>query len=63
MSEGYSTMRQPVILGDKSLGQVTREVCAPMEARPGAAWWAAFLASLTLLLVGAGVLVYGPRKR
>ena len=58
MSEGYSRMRQPVIEGDKTLAQVTREVCAPMEARPGAAWWAAFLASFTLLLIGAAAVAY-----
>jgi len=58
MFEGFSTMRQPVIAGDKTLGQVTREVCAPMEARAGAAWWAAFLVSFSMLALGAAAITY-----
>ncbi len=54
MAEAVLTgTRLPLITGDKSLAQVTREVCAPMNRRPGLAWWAAFLVSASALAVGA----------
>ncbi len=48
----------PLIDGDKSLAQVTRDVSAPMERRAGLAWWAAFLASLSALGVGTVAVGY-----
>ncbi len=45
-------LQQPLIAGDKSLEQVTSEVCAPLERRPTRLWWSAFLASVCLLLLG-----------
>jgi molybdopterin-containing oxidoreductase family membrane subunit len=58
MAELLSILRKPLILGDKSLHQVTEDVCAPMESRPGALWWFAFVASLTLLSIGTMTTVY-----
>ncbi|HXK60017.1 MAG TPA: polysulfide reductase NrfD [Acidobacteriota bacterium] len=49
---------QPLVLGHKSLGQVTEDICAPMNRRPGFLWWAAFLASLSLLMVGGAAVAY-----
>ena len=43
---------QPLILGEKTCEQVTREVCAPPEARPTALWYGAFAAALLALLTG-----------
>jgi molybdopterin-containing oxidoreductase family membrane subunit len=51
-------LRAPSIEGEKSLSQVTHDVCAPMEARPGALWWAALGASVCLLLVGGAAIAY-----
>jgi hypothetical protein len=41
---------QPLITGEKTLGQVTADICAPLERRAGVWWWLAFLPSLGLLL-------------
>ena len=51
-------LRPPLIEGDKTLEQVTRDVCAPMERRPGALWWAALLCSGSLLALGAAAIAY-----
>jgi molybdopterin-containing oxidoreductase family membrane subunit len=42
----------PLIEGDKTLAQVTGDVCAPLERRPSTLWWAAFLAASSCLLLG-----------
>src|SRR5690242_16032274 len=51
-------LRPPTIFGEKSLDQVTHEVCAPMEARPGGLWWLALAASSSLLLLGVAAITY-----
>jgi molybdopterin-containing oxidoreductase family membrane subunit len=51
-------VRPPLIAGDKSLGQVTEDVCAPMERRPTAWWWGAFGASVVVMLVGFAAIAY-----
>lgn len=58
MAEHYSPLRVPWIEGDKSLGQVTADVCAPLERRATALWWAAFLASFAVLCLGAAAVTY-----
>ncbi len=49
---------RPLIEGDKTLAQVTRDVFAPMEARPTALWFASFAAALALATVGATAIAY-----
>jgi molybdopterin-containing oxidoreductase family membrane subunit len=58
MTEVYSPLRQPLVLGDKSLAQVTRDISAPLERRGTALWWLAFLAALSLLGIGATAVYY-----
>ena len=58
MSEVYSTLRSPLVLGDKSLAQVTQDVCAPMETKAGSLWWLAFTMAFTMLLVGVASTTY-----
>jgi molybdopterin-containing oxidoreductase family membrane subunit len=53
-----SVLRSPLILGEKSLADVTRNVVAPMERRPSGAWWLWFSAALTLFAIGAVAVVY-----
>jgi molybdopterin-containing oxidoreductase family membrane subunit len=48
----------PLIAGEKTLGQVTADICAPLERRAGLLWWAAFLASFGLLLLGVAAVAY-----
>jgi Ni/Fe-hydrogenase subunit HybB-like protein len=58
MAEAAIALRPPLIDGDKSIAQVTHDVCAPMEARPTALWWIALLVSFSFLLLGAAAIAY-----
>ncbi len=58
MADAVMALRPPLIEGDKSLAQVTHEICAPMEARPGLLWWLALLASGSLLALGVAAVAY-----
>jgi molybdopterin-containing oxidoreductase family membrane subunit len=48
----------PLIGGDKTLAQVTTEVCAPMERRAGALWYAGFSAAVAALTLGFVCVAY-----
>jgi len=58
MAEIYSVLRRPLIQGQKSLAQVTRDVLSPMEARPSRLWWAALLVAFSALLLGIAAETY-----
>ena len=58
MADAVLTLRPPLIEGDKSIAQVTHDVCAPMEARPSRLWWLALAASSSLLLLGVLAIGY-----
>lgn len=58
MAEAVLVLRPPLIEGEKTPAQVTRDVCAPMEARPSPLWWAALLVSASLLLLGVIAVTY-----
>ena len=58
MAEVAWLSSRPLIAGDKSIGQVTRDICAAMESRPSALWWAGFLAALSLLALGLAAVSY-----
>jgi len=45
-------VRGPLIEGDKSLGQITKEIASPMEMRPGLWWYIAFVISTAAALFG-----------
>ena len=48
---------EPPVTG-KELADVTRDVCAPMERKATKLWWAAFLASATLMTAGLVTIGY-----
>jgi Ni/Fe-hydrogenase subunit HybB-like protein len=48
----------PLITGGKTLGQVTADICAPLERRASVWWWLGFLPSFTLLLLGVAAVTY-----
>src|ERR1700676_2323962 len=48
----------PLITGEKTLGQVTADICAPLERRAGVYWWLAILPSLALLLLEVAAVAY-----
>lgn len=58
MADAVLVLRPPLIEGDKTPAQVTQDVCAPMEARPSALWWAALVVSASLLVLGVVSIAY-----
>ena len=58
MSMHFSILRKPIIHGDKTLEQVTRDVARPLEEGPTALWWVAFLTSFTVLIIGVVAVTY-----
>jgi len=52
--EGIETL----VLGDPSFGDVTKQIAAPLEGRPGLAWWAAFLTAAAALTLGVVLVGY-----
>jgi len=58
VAEVLTAVRPPLIEGEKRLAQVTRDVAGALERRPGALWWAAFLAAFLLLAGGTAAVSY-----
>src|SRR5690606_38859858 len=58
MSIQYSALRNPIIAGEKSLEDITEDVARPLESRPTGLWWAAFLISATVMMVGVAAVWY-----
>ena len=63
-----SDLRPALIHGDKTLHQVTEDICRPIESKPNKYWWTAFIISAALALwwvvcvaytVGTGIGVWG----
>lgn len=45
-------MAEPLILGNKSPGQVTKDICSVLERGPAKSWWVAISISGSMLLLG-----------
>ena len=58
MSEKTSPLRPPLVTGDKTLGDVTRDITAPMAGKPTGLWWIAIAISSTALLIGVAAVWY-----
>lgn len=52
MSELCSPLRHPLVEGDKTLAQITQDVCAPLERRATSLWWIVFAGAASVLLLG-----------
>jgi Ni/Fe-hydrogenase subunit HybB-like protein len=48
-----STVREPLVKGDKSIHQVTEDIIRPIEEKPGRLWYVGM--TLSLLLLGFGI--------
>ena len=53
-----SNLRQPLIEGEKSYGEVTTDICRLLDNKPGLGWWLAFSAAFILLIAGAIATTY-----
>ncbi len=58
MAEASLLHLPPLVAGDKSLADVTRDICAPMERRPTGLWWSAFAVSAAVLALGVAAVTY-----
>jgi molybdopterin-containing oxidoreductase family membrane subunit len=58
MKKSDGLLQQPLVAGNKSLRDVTDDVCAPLEGRPTVLWWTAFIAALSLLALGVAAVSY-----
>ena len=52
MAESGAPLREPLVDGDKLLGDVTRDICRPLEGKPTGLWFAGFGLAVVCLLVG-----------
>lgn len=52
MEVKYSFLRKPIVYGDKTLAQITEDVARPLNQKPKALWWIAFLISFSALVMG-----------
>ncbi len=66
-----SDLRLPLILGDKTIHQITEDVCRPVEAKANKYWWMCFTVAFALFMwwvvavcytVGTGLGVWGLNK-
>ncbi|MEZ7838263.1 MAG: polysulfide reductase NrfD [Flavobacteriales bacterium] len=53
-----SPIREPLILQDKTLHDITEDVARPIEGKANKYWWALFIAALLAFMWGAGCLAY-----
>jgi molybdopterin-containing oxidoreductase family membrane subunit len=51
-------LRLPLVEGEKSLHQVTDDVCAPLEGRPTRLWYVGLSVSVAALLLGVVLLIH-----
>ncbi len=58
MANDSHNTTQPLILGNKTPGQVTDDICGNLESHPTAIWWIGLLISSSMLLLGAVAVTY-----
>jgi molybdopterin-containing oxidoreductase family membrane subunit len=52
MSEITTALRLPLVDGNRSPADVTRDICRPLEGRPSGLWWAGITLSSSALALG-----------
>ena len=58
VAEMTSTLREPLVLGNKTYADITRDVCAQMERKPTIVWWSAFGVAAVVLAIGVWAVSY-----
>ena len=58
MANGVAVVRIPLIAGNKSAADVTREVTSALDAKPSALWWGGLALSSSALLLGVIAVSY-----
>ncbi|MDZ7288943.1 MAG: polysulfide reductase NrfD [candidate division KSB1 bacterium] len=54
----WSILRKPLILGRKTYGEVTHDICSLLDRKPTAAWWGAFFVAASVLGIGIASVTY-----
>lgn len=58
MASVGATIDGPLILGNKTPGDVTTDICSSLERRPALSWWIAISISSSMLLLGLIAVIY-----
>lgn len=58
MADGNLALSPPLVTGNKTLSDVTQDICAPLDRRPTKLWWAAFIVSAAALVLGVAAVWY-----
>jgi molybdopterin-containing oxidoreductase family membrane subunit len=58
MASAELTRQSSLIAGEKTLGQVTADIAAPLARRTSVCWWLAFLPALACLVLGVAAVSY-----
>jgi len=58
MSHYEASIREPIIVGDKTYHDITLDVAAPIEGKANKNWWIAFTLALIAMLWGFGAIAY-----
>jgi molybdopterin-containing oxidoreductase family membrane subunit len=53
-----SDIREPLVLGNKTYSDVTKDVAAPIEGKANKMWWFAFTLAMIAFLWGLGLMAY-----
>ena len=56
--EVVSSVRNPLVTGAKTVGDVTQDICVRVEAKPPKTWFMAIAVSLSLLAIGTYALFF-----
>ena len=58
MPDAEAALRPPLVTGDRTIGDVTDDICAPMDRQPTTLWWTAFGVAVAALLLGFAAVWY-----
>jgi Ni/Fe-hydrogenase subunit HybB-like protein len=58
MSAPLSRLRYPLVKGNPKLAEITNSIVHSMEVKPHALWWAGFIPSVLLMVVGVCALLW-----
>lgn len=51
-----SPIREPLIKGNKTYSQITKDIAAPIEGKPGKAWYMGISLSLSAMFLGLAMM-------
>lgn len=58
MANALAPLDIPLVVGNKTAGDVTRDICHSLEGKPTPLWWGGFLVAVSLLLLGVTAVSY-----